>query len=75
MDKVLQLTDNADLASTPRPRKAKRLETKLEHKDKPGPILLEFADEESKWAFLKTANAKLRTKNIYCKLDESKAVR
>lgn len=76
MEKVLQLMEDEAFAATPKPLTAKRLQTNSPSSgSKPGPVKLEFADEESKWAFVKRANAKLRTHEIYCKLDESKSVR
>ena len=40
------------------------------------PIKVRFEDETSKWKFLKRfANDTLKSRNIYCKLDESEEVR
>ena len=38
-------------------------------------IKVKFEDEQPKWKFLKRFNYILRDKGIYCKLEESQAVR
>jgi len=76
MEKIQELMEDVSFPTAAKPLTAKRLQTSQSSVGiKPGPIKLEFSDEGSKWTFLKRANATLRPKNIYCKLDESKALR
>lgn len=75
MERLLLLLDDS-FSNLPKPLTAKRLKTNSNNPGtKPGPVKLEFADEDSKWAFVKHGHIKLKPKGIRIKLDESQAVR
>ena len=58
------------------PIQAIRLGRKTENTEKKRPIKVRFEDEQTKWEFVKRFNNHtLRSRNIYCKLDESQVVR
>lgn len=75
MEVITKIMEKDCFISTPKPTKATILQKNDDRENLNGPIKLEFVDENSKWEFLKRANAMLQTEKIYCKLDESKVVR
>jgi len=74
MEKIQELMEDVSFPTAAKPLTVKRLQTSQSGVViKPGLIELESTDDGSKWTFLKRANATEPT-NIYCKLDESKAL-
>jgi len=74
MENIQELMEDVSFPTAAKPLTVKRLQTSQSSVGiKPGPIEIEFTDDGSKWTFLKRANA-TEPKNIYCKLNESKAL-
>ena len=64
MERLLLLLDES-FSTIPKPLSAKRLRTNPNNSgNKPGLVKLEFADEDSKWAFMKHGHIKLKPKGI-----------
>lgn len=43
--------------------------------DSARPVKLQFADEKSKWDFIKRVNSQLRDERLFCKLDTNAQIR
>ena len=74
MDQVADLMKAEYFKLHNKPLHAHRLGRKREN-GSPRPITVLFANEQDKWEFLKRANSKLRSENIFCNVDVCKETR
>jgi hypothetical protein len=76
IQQIKELMTQECFAKNSEPIQAMRLGKKTEDQVQKRPIKVRFDDEQSKWEFIKRFNNHaLREKQIFCKLDESQAVR
>ena len=72
MEDVKRLMNKEFFKSLNPPEQAFRLGRKG---SKNRPVKLKFADEKSKWEFIKRTNSKLREDGMFCKLDVNSQIR